>query len=159
MQTLVLMSQAAFERYLGHAVTAYAEENIRSGEWPAADAMDLSRKQFARLLPDGIATPDHYLLEIHVPDAGSEVGVLWLAVEHQAGRRRGFVYDVCVYPQYRRRGYATLAFQALEGFAGNLNLSAIELHVFAHNSGAQALYEGLGYRATDIRMRKSLADE
>ena len=39
-----------------------------------------------------------------------------------------------------------------------LGLSAIGLHVFAYNSGSQALYASLGYEVTGSNMRKSLDD-
>jgi ribosomal protein S18 acetylase RimI-like enzyme len=37
-----------------------------------------------------------------------------------------------------------------------LNAWRIDLHVFGHNPGAQALYAALGYRVTSVTMAKSL---
>ena len=59
--------------------------------------------------------------------------------------------------QHQRRGYATEAFAALEGEARSRGLAGIGLHVFGHNPGARALYEKLGYEATNINMFKRVA--
>ncbi len=44
----------------------------------------------------------------------------------------------------------------LEVEARRLNLEAIRLHVFGHNTAARPLYEKLGYEPTNINMFKSL---
>jgi len=40
--------------------------------------------------------------------------------------------------------------------ARTLGLSGIALHVFGHNSGAQALYASLGYQITNLNLFKPL---
>ena len=82
--------------------------------------------------------------------------MLWFAVQEQAGRRVAYVYDVGIRPEYQRRGYATAAFTALEGETRARGLAGIGLHVFGHNPGARALYEKLGYEATNIHMFKKV---
>jgi ribosomal protein S18 acetylase RimI-like enzyme len=66
------------------------------------------------------------------------------------------VYDLAVKPEYRRQGHARRAFQALESEVAALGLSRIGLHVFSHNTGAQALYASLGYHVTGHNMTKML---
>lgn len=90
-------------------------------------------------------------------EGGAAVGMLWFPVHERAGARVAYVYDVAIRPEQQRRGLASAAFAALEGEARRRGLTGIGLHVFGHNPGARALYEKLGYAATDISMFKRLA--
>lgn len=155
MSVLFPMTPEAYADYLDVAVPAYAADKVASGQWAAADAMELSRKSYAELLPRGVDTPDHYLFTIG-DSAGLPVGMIWMALQDRADRRVGFIYDVSVEVPYRRQGYATAAFRALEDRAGEFGISGIALHVFGHNPGAQALYTKLGYSITNVNMFKAL---
>jgi ribosomal protein S18 acetylase RimI-like enzyme len=154
---LVPMSEAAYGQWREAALADYAADNVAAGRWPAASALERSRKEFEELLPRGLATPDHFLFEIL--DAQTSVGVLWFAVVEQAGERHAYVYDVMVHPAQRRHGHALRAFALLEEEARALGLARIGLHVFGHNPGAQALYRRLGYVVTGLNMVKPLAPD
>jgi ribosomal protein S18 acetylase RimI-like enzyme len=156
MTTLVPMSEAAFVEFQRAAIEGYARQNVESGRWPAESALELSRAEHQRLLPDGPATKDAYLFEICESETRSAVGTLWLAVQSATGRRMGYVYNVEVAEEHRGKGHARRAFEALEPFCRTLGLASIDLHVFAFNTPARRLYEVLGYEVTAITMRKSL---
>jgi GNAT superfamily N-acetyltransferase len=141
MTILVAMRAENFASYLESSIASYADDNIASGRWPKGGAIECSRAEFERLLPQGLATPNNYLFEIQATDDGPTIGCLWFAVEER---------------EYRRLGHATRAFQALESFVDALGLSSIGLHVFGHNPGAQALYRQLGYHVTGINMLKQV---
>lgn len=152
---LVPMSEAEFESFVALAIPAYADDKVASGQWAAGQSLELSRKAFEELLPCGRETPDNYLYCI-VDDRAQRVGTLWLAAKEQAGQRIGYIYDIRIQPEFRRRGHATRALTALEDEARKLGLRGIGLHVFGHNVRAQALYAGLGYRPTNVNMFKAL---
>lgn len=154
--TLHRMTDAAYARFQEDAVADYAEENVASGRWPAEGALERSRLEHERLLPQGLATPDQHLFTIHDDVDGVDVGVLWMAVNERPNGRFGFVYDVAIDPAHRRRGHARAAFIALEAVARELGVVDIGLHVFAHNSDAQALYRSLGFMTTGINMQKRI---
>lgn len=61
-------------------------------------------------------------------------------------------------PEFARRhqGHATRAFLRLEEEVRQRGLAGIALHVFGHNTGAQCLYEQLGFSATNINMFKAV---
>ena len=153
---LVPMGASSYEAYVDAAVARYAEDNVASGRWPRAVASERSRAAYAAILPKGLQTPDTHLLEIKDEESHQTIGSLLFAVVGRDGERSAFVYDLHVLPQFRRRGYATSAFEALETIVRDLGLSKIGLHVFAHNAEAQALYAKLGYAATGINMRKCI---
>jgi len=156
MSVLVPMSETAFSQYVESAIAGYAEQNVTSGRWAAADALDRSRAEHEKLLPGGLATPDNYLFEIRNAEGTETVGALWLGVVERAGVRIAFIFDVRVDEPCRGQGHAKGALKALEPFVRSLGLSTIGLHVFAYNTGARALYESLGYGTTSINMHKHL---
>jgi ribosomal protein S18 acetylase RimI-like enzyme len=153
---LVPMSSAIYSQYLQAAVSAYADENVESGRWPAEGALERSREDFNNSLPQGLNTPDNFLFEIKLAESGPTVGYIWFAIVEKNGLKSAFVYDVEVKSEFRRQGHAKAAFAALEPLVTELGLSSIGLHVFGHNPGAQALYDELGYKVTGINMLKHL---
>ncbi|MGN7833361.1 GNAT family N-acetyltransferase [Pseudoxanthomonas sp. 22568] len=153
--SLVPMSERAFRTFLHVAVENYAAENVSAGRWPAEGARERSQEAFAQLLPQGAATPDHYLFEIVAGEEGT-VGSLWYGVYTEGEQRQVHVYDVLVHPAHRRRGYAAAAFTAMEAQVRAQGIDRIGLHVFAHNAGAQALYARLGYLTVSHNLIKQL---
>lgn len=150
------MDPAAFERFVAHAAPQYAAEKVASGEWTPEEAPERGDREFRQLLPQGPDTPDNHLYHLHDPQTDTDVGVLWYALQTRGGTRTAFVYEIEVYEPYRRRGYATQAFRLLEQDAATHGATNIQLHVFGHNSGARALYKGLGFLTTNVIMRKEL---
>lgn len=153
---LAPMSSSEFERYCERAISEYAAEHIRSGRWSAEDGYERAKQEYQDLLPDGVATPNQYLYTLKEAATQTAVGILWYALQTQAGQPVAFIYDIAIDPAFRRKGYATQAFHALEDQARSQGMRHIRLHVFGHNHAARALYEKLGYLATNIMMMKSL---
>jgi ribosomal protein S18 acetylase RimI-like enzyme len=156
MTLLVPMSPAVFAEVMTSSIADYARDNVVAGRWSAAGALERSRSEILALLPQGLATPDHHLFEIHAAD-GERVGHLWFVIEPRHGLRAAFVFDLAILPPHRRRGHARRAFTALETLARDLGAQSIGLHVFAFNGAALALYRGLGWRVTGLNMVKPLA--
>lgn len=155
MTVLAPMTDADFAIFRAAAVTGYAAEKVASGQWSPAQSLELSRKNFDELLPEGLNTVDHYLYCV-LDAQGQAVGTLWIAAKEQAGKRIAYIYDIEIRSEHRRRGHAARALGAAEDEARRLGLCGIGLHVFGHNTGARALYEALGYRTTNINMFKPL---
>ena len=136
-------------------IPEYAQDKVDSGQWPAESAIELSRKKYEELLPQGKNTENNYIYTVLSGD-GQPVGILWIAAKDRAKKKIAFVYDILIWPEHRRRGHAFRAFQALELEAVRLGLAGVALHVFGHNHEAHALYTKLGYIATNISMFKPL---
>jgi ribosomal protein S18 acetylase RimI-like enzyme len=150
------MRQDVFAAYFESAVAGYAEDNVASGRWPVEGALARSREDFNESLPQGLATPDNYLFEIKGESGEPTVGFIWFAAIEKNGIRSAYVYDVEVKAEFRRQGHARAALLAIERLVKELGMSAIGLHVFGHNQGAQALYSSLGYGVTGTNMLKVL---
>jgi RimJ/RimL family protein N-acetyltransferase len=151
---LVPMDQDDFAAFLKEAIPDYARDKVRVGNWQPDEAIERSRREFENLLPQGPTTPNIFLWKIEDAESATKVGILWLGVQERNGEQDGFVYDVRVFEPYRRRGYASAAFRALEAEARWLGLASIGLHVFGDNHAARALYQKLGYVETNVNMRK-----
>lgn len=156
MTTLLPMRRESYPAYVEAAIAGYAEDNVASGRWPKATALERARADIESLLPQGLDTPDNFLYEILERAGGSVIGFLWFAVERRHGDIAAYLYDLEIKPPHRRNGHALRALQALERAAVARGALSIGLNVFASNAGAQALYRKLGYVPTNLDMRKRL---
>lgn len=155
MSVLRPISDDEFTVWLGTVVPEYAADKVASGQWAEDAALELSRKEYSDLLPQGRRTENNHLFTVLSVD-GEPVGTLWFVAKDRAKRRIAYVFDVLIAPERRRQGHAFRAFQAMEQEVVRLGLSGVALHVFGHNHAAQALYAKLGYVATNINMFKAI---
>lgn len=149
------MTQAEFDVWLPRVIVEYAHEHVVDGRWSEEEAVDKSRAEHETLLPQGLATPDHHLWSIVRSEDRKPVGILWVNMQ-QKPKPHLFVYNIEVYPDFRRRGYAEAAMKELEVVARRMGAETIRLHVFGHNTAARPLYVKLGYEPTNIVMAKPL---
>lgn len=156
MLTLIAMSESEFSKYQSTAIQDYANEHIRSGKWSAAEALAEATKVHQDLLPQGLQTKDHYFWSLFQPESQEIIGMLWFANVERAGKRVAYVYNFMIDPAWRRKGYGEQAFKLMEEKVKSLRLTSIALHVFGHNHAAYALYQKMGYVATNINMSKAL---
>ena len=155
MPVLRPISDAEFAAWTAHTIPAYAKDKVASGAWLEAEALEKSRAALEALLPAGKETKDNFLYSV-VSEYGERVGMLWFAVKERAGSRIAYIYNIEVHPEHQRKGHAQRALQALEQEVLRLGLAGIALHVFGHNTSAQALYSKQGYVATNINMFKAV---
>ena len=156
MTILVPMTANTFDQYFDAAVVSYAQDNVDARRRPSDGSQERSRAEFLSLLPDGLNTPNNYLMDIRTTNPEATVGVLWFFVEEKFGVRSAFIYDIEIDTKSRQQGHATRAMQELEKMVASLGVSQIGLHVFSHNQAAQLLYQQLGFRTTGLKMVKDL---
>ena len=149
------MTESEFAAFCAYSIQEYAREKVAAGAWAAEQALERAQREYHRLLPQGLATPDNFLYSI-VNARRETVGVLWFAMSDHGAGPLAFVYDIEIAPEFRRRGYGTHALVALETKAREQGLATIALHVFGHNQAARDLYEKAGFGVTDISMAKVL---
>ena len=150
------IAEPEYQSWLTQVIKDYAQDKIDAGAWSPEEALDRSKQEFDELLPNGTATKDNYLYSVHDPQLGNNVGVVWIGIMDKRWHKIVFIYDFMIDEQYRRQGYGTQALLALDDKVRELGWDTIDLHVFGHNAAARALYEKVGYIATDIMMRKRL---
>lgn len=135
------MTQEEFDAFLARATQTYVAELAASG-MSEESARERGEQQMAELIPDGLDSPGQRFFRGWVRD--QPVGTLWLSTE----RPMAFVYNVEVDEAQRRRGYGEAIMNAGARWCRDQGHPALGLNVFAHNPGARALYDKLGYQVT-----------
>jgi ribosomal protein S18 acetylase RimI-like enzyme len=133
----------------------YARDISENGDTPLDAARRKAETDMAEILPDGLATPKHWIYVLDVHSAG--VGRLWLAEREIDGRRAIFIFDIHVDEAFRGRGFGRAAMLLVEREALARDIHRIELNVFGANTVARELYRSLGYVERSVRMAKDLA--
>lgn len=149
------MTQAEFDAWLARAIVEYAQEHVADGQWSQEESIEKSRAEHDKLLPQGLATPGQHLWSIVRSSDHERVGILWVNLRDKP-KPHAFVYNIEVFPEFRRHGYAEAAMRKLEDEARRMGAETIRLHVFGHNTAARPMYEKLGYSPTNILMAKPL---
>lgn len=147
------MTSVEYDDWLPRVKSGYVRDKARWGGWPEGLAREIADKQFASLLPDGLATVSQHVL---IAEArGVRVGHLWLHLPDGAGQI-AFVCEIEVDDAMRGRGYGRAIMLAGEEFAREHGASSLRLNVFAENVVARRLYESMNFAVTDMVMMKSL---
>ena len=154
--SLVELDDAPYRAYRDHLVRDYAAHKVRAGAWYESEAQIRAAKEVDGLLPEGPATQGHFLYSVREDAADAEVGTVWFALRDSGVGRYVWIYDIIINENFRRRGYASRTLELVEARAKELGAKSVELHVFGHNQGAQALYEKVGYSVTSITMAKQV---
>jgi ribosomal protein S18 acetylase RimI-like enzyme len=143
------MTEDQYGPWRAEAEAHYARSVTATGQ-PAEAATRSAADTYQRLLPEGLATPGNHLW--YAFDGERRVGFLWVTVTRQTA----FVHNVAVEEDVRRQGYGRAIMLAAERWCRANALTRIGLHVFAHNTGARALYEQLGFAETGRNLAKDI---
>ena len=153
---LVPMTKAEFDVFLEGDIRLFSEENVRSGYWDKTGSLEKSRREHKRLLPDGMATRNHYFYTIR-NEEDVAVGTLWMKVDLSSQAKPfGFIHNLEIHEAFRDKDYAPQAMLELEKIAVGFGLKQLNLLVFAHNAGDRGLYERLGYSVVSMFMIKPM---
>ena len=145
------MDAQQYADFMTDEVEGFAQELVAAG-MGLERARERSRTLLAELLPAGRETPD---MEFHAARVGGEVvGELWLST----ATPMAFVYNIVVHAEHRRRGHGAGIMNAAALRSRELGRVALGLNVFAHNPGARALYDRLGYQVTQEYSALELPD-
>jgi GNAT superfamily N-acetyltransferase len=151
---LTSMSADQFRAYRDIAEQSYASNIVMSGMMPGPEARQKAASDFETLLPDGVDTAHHEFWT--ALDADEEVGMLWLAFTEKSDGLHAFGYDFLVTSGRRRQGYGRAIMAAAEDVCRARGVVEVGLSVFGFNTGAQALYEQMGFEVTTVQMRKRM---
>jgi RimJ/RimL family protein N-acetyltransferase len=153
---LVKMTEGEFADYLKDSLPLYASEKMRAEGLTQEEANKVAEDSYQRLLPQGLHTSDHYLFTIQEKAGGRPIGVIWYNRKRSGKGDYAYIYDIILNESERGKGYGRASMELLESKVREQGMRAITLHVFGHNSTARALYEKVGYRASNIIMTKDL---
>lgn len=144
-----------FAAFLRKSVPEYAYDQMRAGNWTAAEAAGRARAEFQQMLPNGPQTPNACLRTIF-DDKGYKVGMLWYYIEANRSRKTAFLIDFFMFPEGRHKGYEPQVFELFEAEARAQGVERIELQIFTEKTEAVQLYRENGYQETSIFFSKDL---
>ena len=140
-----------YDAFIARAMAFYVDDMVRAGiERDVAQAK--ADKDLPQLLPDGLATPDHFMYAIE--HDGRFAGYLWLCNRDGELGHSLFVYAVEIDEEFRGRGLGRAAMVFAEAEAQRLGIAKVALNVFGGNEVARGLYLSLGYTETAVHMEK-----
>ena len=148
---LKIMDDEKFKKYYDYAVSNYAEEKAKSGNWKEEEALKLAKDTFNKMLPDKQDTENNYMYSIF-NENDDHIGFIWFIDEKGVS----FLADIILFEDFRGNGYGNLVMKKLEDKSKELGAKKIELHVFGHNKVAFNLYKKMGFNVTNYRMAKEL---
>ena len=137
----------------------YAADMVENGGFTRGAAERKAERDFASLLPDGLATEEQFIFAIEDSGTGEKVGRLWFARRATDAGEVAFLFDIHLDEGARGKGLGRSAMLALEEEARARGLERISLNVFGGNAVARGLYASLGYRETAVWMAKELRSE
>ena len=150
------MSQNSFLGYKENLIRGYAQEKVKAGTWLEEESLQKAIETTERLLPQGINTPNHHMLDIVLADSNEKIGMSWLHFDNERLQKEAFIYDFFIEKDNRDKGFGTAALNALEEYVRALGAKKLSLHVFGHNERAVHLYQKVNFQITDLVMSKEL---
>jgi GNAT superfamily N-acetyltransferase len=137
--------------FIERAMAFYVDDMVRAGIDPDV-AQAKADKDLPQLLPDGLATRNHFMYAVE--DDGRFAGYLWLCDRDGELGHSLFVYAVEIDEEFRGRGLGRAAMVFAEEEARRLGIAKVALNVFGGNDAARRLYLSLGYAETAVHMEK-----
>lgn len=155
------MTPEEFSVFCADSVASCADDLMRSSPITKEEALRIAEEEFRRELPQGLDTPDHFLMTILDSESGCDVGIIWYLLEWTDGVKQVFLSDLLIREKQRNKGYASAALRAMELNAKRNGCIESVLYVWSHNPAARALYTKAGYlpfreTAEGLYMKKSL---
>jgi ribosomal protein S18 acetylase RimI-like enzyme len=150
------MTEADFAEFHEREQAKYAEELTENYDVAPKEAREQAAGHFRALLRNGLATPDHYLrcIELDDDDARDLVGYLWYSVDGLGGY--AWLDGMTILEPHRRQGHGRRALALVDDELRARGIDGISLHVFGANTGAQEFYKRLGFRVTDVTMKRDI---
>ena len=147
------LRQDEYDVFIARGTAFYVDDMVRAGI-DRAVAQAKADKDWPQLLPDGLATPNHYIYAVE--DDGRFAGYLWLCDRDGELGHSLFIYAVEIDEEFRGRGLGRSAMVFAESEARRLGIAKVALNVFGGNEVARGLYLSLGYAETAVHMEKSI---
>ncbi|MER6070011.1 GNAT family N-acetyltransferase [Streptomyces sp. NPDC001817] len=147
------MTQAEYPHWLASEKASYVGDIVRSGALSTEEAERKSDRDFAGLIPQGLATPDNTFLVLEAE--GEQIGTGWLKHGHLPGVTYG--YSLYIQEQHRGKGYGRAAMAAGELATLEAGDTALMFTVWGGNEVAMNLYTSAGYHVVEESRSVSLA--
>ncbi len=152
--TLAPMRAAQLVAFRPEQEARYAQHIADAGVMALPEAREKAAADFQRLLPAGLASPEHELWSAY--DGHAEVGFVWLHLTERSDGVHAFGYALEVRKPLRRRGYGRAVLRAAEAGCRERGVRSVGLSLFGSNAAARSLYDQEGFEVNAEMRRKDL---
>lgn len=149
------IKESEFDLFLNWTTVEEAKQRSNALQINYEDMLKMAQKEIHQILLNGLQTPNHFFKKLENSNSNI-VGYLWFAVRTQINKKRIFIYDIQIFPEYRNQGYGRFLLDWLSQETKNLGYQEIGLHVLAENKIARLLYEKSGFEMTNIYYSKKV---
>lgn len=139
------MTQDEYPEWLAAEKDSYVHGIVRAGALSPEDAARKSDRDFAKLIPEGLATAGNTFLVFEAD--GERIGTGWLRHGHLPGVTYG--YSLHVEGQHRGRGHGRAAMTAGERATLAAGDSVLMFTVWGGNEVAMNLYTSAGFQVLE----------
>ncbi|MET7657066.1 MULTISPECIES: GNAT family N-acetyltransferase [unclassified Streptomyces] len=139
------MAPAEYPEWLAAEKVAYVGDIVRAGALSPEEAVRKSDRDFAKLIPEGLATPGNTFLVLEA--AGERIGTGWL--KHGYLPEVSYGYSLYIQEEHRGKGYGRAAMAAGEQATLEAGDSALMFTVWGGNRVAMNLYTSAGYQVLE----------
>ena len=137
------MTQNEFDKFTEWSLKNYANELLESGMRIELTPYEEAKSQFKKILPNRLKSKDNFLFVVQ-NEFYEDVGVIWYQINPR-NNEFGFICELFIYEQHRRKGYGTQVLTAIENDARTHGIKIMVLSVFKYNTPACELYYKSGY--------------
>ncbi len=116
---------------------------------------NFDKKEFRQQLLEAMVVQEHRLYVVSPPE-GEVCGFIWGDMRIEHGVTLGYVRDLQVKPEHRRKGYGRLLLEKLEEHFREKDIKVMQLHVLEANTPAKKLYGFQGYHTIKKRLEKKI---
>jgi RimJ/RimL family protein N-acetyltransferase len=142
---LAPLTPLEFQHYRAAVVEKLAQAGVSAGAWGDKASHAVAEASIAALLPLGIATPGHQLVNVVAEATAECVGVLWFRVEDMWADKEVTILDLEIEERHRRSGYARGVVEAVIQIGREMGATRIRANVFANNTASTAVVRELGF--------------
>jgi len=148
------MTAEEYGEFMARILPVYVAERANADRVSPLEADHFVREQLLQLLPRGRETIGHDFLRIIRVGTSEWLGGVWASTDLVA--KTAFLYNITVFPNFRRRGVAREAVSLLQDRVSALGCATLALNVFATNIAAMSLYKTMGFEVVSSHMNKAL---
>lgn len=148
------MNEEEFDQYLAYFIPDYAKDVSENFMIPLEKALEESKNLMGDLFPDKQNSADQHIYNIYSLEDEKNIGVIWYNIQTESNK--AYIYHILIHEAFRKRGFASLVLEELEGTMRSEGVTSMGLNVFGNNPGAQRVYEKLGYQPASVAMGKRI---
>lgn len=153
------LPESEFMEYKEHLVSRFTVDSVANGDWTEDEAKTVAELQLQSILPEGVATPNHFIFSVFHQKLNMTVGNVWIQIQKKGTVRKGILFDLTIFDMFKNKGFDKQTLQVSEEWLKAKQVKSLELSVYSTNPSARNLYLDFGFTDFSYNMVKLLSSE